>query len=399
MGIGSIATTGLQAALSHMETISNNIANVNTIGYKKNYINFSDIYMGNSDGTNNLSFGMGTRIDSVNQDFSLGRIETSQSGLDVSLTSDGFMMQRNPATGVNSYTRCGRLDFDNKGYLVGNNGILQGYPSVNGVLQTSAKPVDLQFPNSPLKAQATNALSMNINLDSNSDILNVPFNINDTNTYNFRSNQTIYDSLGNSYLASLYYIKNSDNNWSTQIAVENQIVGNGELTFTDNGALSSATGLSGINWTPTNGAAPGFFDITLNNSTQYAGESQTISYDQNGYPSGSPIGCSLDENGCLNVTYSNGISRVEGQIAIARFKSNQGLASAENMSWLPTSQSGDPILNPKASESGFIVGSLEYSNVDLTEELVNLISAQHDFQANAQAQQTYNQVLQTIEKI
>ncbi|KGP63693.1 hypothetical protein EP47_04845 [Legionella norrlandica] len=397
MGIGSIATTGLQAALSHMEAISNNIANVNTIGYKKSYINFADIY--SSNGTSNHSLGMGTRIKSVNQDFSLGRIETSQSGLDVSLARDGFMIQRNPANGLVSYTRCGRLNFDNQGYLVGYEGILQGYPAINGVLQTSAKPVDLQFPNSPLAAQATTSIDMSVNLDSNANIISSPFNANDPSTYNFRSDQTIYDSLGNSYLASLFYVKTADNSWTTQVSVDNQIVGNGTLSFTNSGALSSVTGLSGLNWAPINGAAPGTFNISLNNSTQYAGDSKTYDHNQDGYPSGTPVGCNLDENGCLNIAYSNGISRIEGQIAVARFKSNQGLARSENMSWLPTSSSGEPILDSKASDSGFIVGSVEYSNVDLTEELVNLISAQHDFQANAQAQQTYNQVLQTIEKI
>lgn len=400
MGIGSIATTGLQAALSNMEAISNNIANVNTIGFKKNYINFSDIYMSSATGTSNNSVGMGTRIQSVNQDFSLGRIETSQSGLDLSLAHDGFFIQRNPSNGQVSYTRSGRLDFDKNGFLVGNGGaIIQGYPAVNGVVQTSAQPVDLHFPNSAIPAKPTDAMNMSVNLDSNAALISAPFDATDPNTYNYHSDQTIYDSLGNSYLASLYYIRSADNSWKTQVSINNQIVANGNLSFTNSGELSSATGFSNINWTPVGGAAPGTLDITMTNSTQNAGECRVYDHNQNGYSAGVPIGGEIDENGCLNISYNNGMSQIEGQIAIARFNSNQGLARSENMSWIPTSSSGQPILDPNASQSNFMVGSIEYSNVDLTEELVSLISAQHDFQANAQAEQVYNQVLQTIEKI
>lgn len=399
MGVGSIATSGLQAALSHMESISNNIANVNTIGYKKSYVNFADIYMGSPNGSGNSKLGMGTRVQSVQQNFSLGRIETSSSGLDISLGRDGYFVQKNPGTGLTSYTRAGRLNFDSNGYLKGFGGVIQGFPATNGVVQNTGTLVDMKLPSGAIPAKATSNVSMGINLDSNGTLITVPFDIADSKSYNFRSDQTIYDSLGNASVASMYYIKTADNTWSTQLAINDTLVGTGSLTFDNTGKLDTSTGTTGISWTPSNGAAPGVLNIDLAGSTQYAGANKFNSQSQDGCPSGELAGCSIDSNGCLNVSYTNGISRIEGQIAIAQFKSNQGLAKSDEMSWMPTSDSGQPMIDPQSSQSGFVSNSIEYSNVDLTEELVNLIEAQHDFQANAQAQQTYNQVLQTIEKI
>lgn len=398
MGVGSIATTGLQAALSNMETISNNIANVNTIGYKRSFVNFADIFMNSYTG-NSAAIGMGTRVNSVVQDFSLGRIETSSNGTDLTLARDGFFVQRDQNSGLTSYTRAGRMNFDKNGYLNGFGGTIQGFPVVNGVVQNSGSLVDLQLPTTALPAQATSNMALAVNLNSNSDIITNPFSVTDPTTFNFRSDETIYDSLGNHYLASVFYVKTSDNNWSAQIAVDDNLIGSGSLAFTDTGTLSSSAGFTGLSWTTSNGAAPGTLNIDLTGSTQYAALNKFDKHSQDGSPSGQPIGCMIDENGCLNVSYSNGITQVAGQIAVARFNSNTGLAKAGEMSWTPTTESGTPNVDPNDSQGGFMVGSIEYSNVDLTQELVSLIDAQHDFQANAQAEQTYNQVLQTIENI
>lgn len=398
MGVGNIATTGLQAALSNMETISNNIANVNSIGFKKSFVTFSDI---SSSGGGANAIGLGTRVQSVQQDFSQGRIEQSSRGLDLRLNGNGFFVQKNLGTGQTSYSRAGRMDFDANGYLVGLGGRIQGYPAVNGKVASASNVVDLQRPTAPIPAQATSTVNLGINLDSGQAPIASAFNPNDSTTYNYRSDETVYDSLGNSYLLSAYYVKTANNTWTTQVTVNNTVIGTGTLNFTSSGALSSTSGLSNIAWNPPNGAAAGQLTLNLAGSTQYSSSSpgKVVVHNQNGNPSGSVTGCIIDENGNLNVSYSNGMSQIAGQIAVAQFNAPQGLVQTDNMSWLPTTDSGPAELNPQFSTGAITTSSVEYSNVDLTEELVKLISAQHDFQANAQVEQTYNQVLQTIENI
>ena len=164
--------------------------------------------------------------------------------------------------------------------------------------------------------------------------------------------------------------------------------------------MSSTTGLDALSFSPTNGAiSPHIFEFDLTGSTQYTGASQVRENKQDGNSAGLPVGFNIDHNGVLNVYYNNGESKVAGRIALAEFQSPQNLARSANMSWLSTSESGNPIITPSTSEGTINTGTVELSNVDLTEELVRLLGAQHDFQANAQVEQTYNQVLQTIENL
>lgn len=398
MGIGNIASSGINAALKNMESISNNIANVNTIGYKKTFVNFADIFAGGNAG--GKSVGLGTRVQGIEQNFSMGRIESSQSGLDLRLTNDGFFIQKDPVMGQVSYTRAGRLEVNNEGYIIGYNGVLQGYPATDGVVSATGNLTDLKIPTDAIPAKATDSIGLQINLDSQSEVIANPFDKDDPDTYNYRSDVNIYDSLGNVYPASTYYIKTADNNWDAQIVVNDVNIGAGTLVFNSDGSLSAAAGFAGLSFNPTNGAAsPQTFDISLGNSTQFSGSNSSNSPTQNGMASGAFSGLSIDSNGNVMASYSNGLNRVEGQIAVAKFRAPQGLMQTDNMSWLASSESGGAIVNPDYSQNAIQGKSLEFSNVDLSEELVKLIAAQHDFQANAQVQQTYNQVLQTIENL
>lgn len=398
MGIGNIATSGIKAALTNMEAISNNIANVNTLGFKKSYVNFADIYAGNAGGGKQV--GIGVTVQSVDQDFSTGRLESTQSGLDLRIANNGFFIQKDASSGQVTYTRAGRLQFDKDGYLMGFNGAIQGYPATNGVVSTTGNLTDMQVPVSAIPAQATDNVSFRLNLDSNSTVLGVAFDPNDPSTYNFRSDETLYDSLGNTYTLSLYYVKTADNTWTAQVGVDGNVIGTGNVTFNSDGSLASATGLTGLSWSPTGGAAtPQTFDVVLNSSTQYAADNQVYDHEHTGMASGKLLGVSIDKDGNLISSFSNGLTRIEGQIALAQFQAPQGLLQTDNMSWLESGDSGPAIIGANTSQNAFVSNSLEYSNVDLTEELVKLIGAQHDFQANAQVQQTYNQVMQTIENI
>lgn len=398
MGVGNIANTGLHAAMTNMEAISNNITNVNTVGFKKSTVNFSDIYSG-STGSKSQP-GLGVQIASISQDFSSSGTQFTGRGLDLSLNNDGFFVQKNSNTGQVSYTRNGQLNVDKNGYLVSAGGRMQGYAAVNGQIMGAGALVDLKIPDSPIPANPTSTSSLTLNLDSNSVPPTSAFSITNPSSFNYRSDSTIYDSLGQSHTLSVFYVNASSGNWTTQIAVDDVSIGSGSMAFQGNGALASATGMTGLSWSPTTGAnTPQALSIDLTGSSQFAASNGIQSNSQDGYPAGSPIGFSFDGSGIVNVSYSNGSTQVAGQVAVATFIAPQGLAQSENMSWLATSDSGNPILNVTAGDGAINAGTLELSNVDLTEELVSLMGAQHDFQASAQVAKTYNQVLQTIEQM
>jgi len=292
------------------------------------------------------------------------------------------------------------MDFNENGYLEGFGGIIQGYPAVDGVVQETGSLVDLKISTSAIPARATKIVDLSINLDSNAAVIAAPFDATNPATYNYRADETIYDSLGNSYLMSMYYVKTADNTWTANVQVDNVDVSTGTLNFSDVGTLTSSTGISGLSWNPTNGAAvPQALDIRLTGSSQYSGQNKVYDHRQDGLTSGQALGATIDSDGKINVYYSNGLSRIEGQLAVAKFRAPHGLSPTNSMSWLATSDSGAPLIGADQSKDSIVSNAIEYSNVDLTEELVKLIAAQHDFQANAQVQQTYNQVLQTVEKL
>lgn len=397
MGIGSIASSGIKAALTHMESISNNIANVNTLGFKKTFLNFADIYSGMAGGR---AIGLGTRVHSVHQNFSPGRVESSEGPLDMCLSNDGFFVQKDPTSGRVSYTRAGRMSVDKDGYITGFNGVLQGYPAIDGVVSDTGNLVDLRLPTSPVPAKATDNLGFQINLNAGEEAITDPFDQDNKDTYNYSSTETIYDSLGQHYTVTAYYVKTAANTWDVHVAVDDTMVGSGSLNFDSEGALVSSPGLTGLSFTPTSGAvSPQNFDIDVSAFTQYHGENKVYDHFRNGMSSGVFNGLYIDGDGKVQVSYSNGLTRVEGQIAVAKFRSPQGLLQSDNMSWLESTESGPASVSLDNSQNAIKSQLLEYSNVDLSEELIKLIGAQHDFQANAQVQQTYNQILQTIENL
>ena len=398
MGIDTIAITGMQAAMTNMEVISNNIANSNTVGFKKSYANFSDLFPSNA--PINAS-GLGVETSSIRQDFTSGGVQTTDQVLDLSINNNGFFMTRDPNSGQTSYTRAGRFNLDNKGYILGGTARLQGFPSVNGTI-LAPSIVDLQIPNAPLPAKATTTASGSINLDADATAPTGTFSNTDPTTYNFATNTTVYDSLGNPDQLTLYYIKSGVNTWSVNAEVSGTAIGTGTLTFSSSGALTSSTGLNGLSYATTSGAVtPQPFDVNLANSTQYGGNGSQVlqPFTQDGYEAGTLTGMNIDNDGVVTAQYSNNQNNAVGQIAIAEFTAPGNLQDIGNSSWIATTSSGQPTISQSESEGNIFSGSVEISNVDLTEEMVNLISAQHTFQANAQVEQTYNEIMQTVMKI
>lgn len=401
MGIGNIATTGMQAAMTKMEVISNNIANVGTSGFKSSSINFADLFPSGGDASA-AQAGLGVRIVNVQQDFATGAPLPSTSASDLSISNNGFFIMRDAGSGAVTYSRYGKFAFTNGYFSVGNQR-LQGFPAVNNTIPAGSAPVDLFIDTTPMAPQATSEVQQQqLNLNSNtSPPSQSPLDINNQDTYNFSTTATIFDSLGNPHPLTMYYINQSPNNWTVTAYVDTSTaVGTGSLQFSTSGTLTSSTGLDGLSFSPTTGAAtPQLFDIDMTGAIQVAGKNSANEFTKDGYQAGTFTTYEITKDGKLIAKYSNQQTNLIGQVAIAKFQSPEGLRNVGNMSWVPTTESGNPDVNQDNSLQGLAQFSLEQSNVDLAEEMVNLITAQSIFQANAQVQQTYSQVMQTVTQL
>lgn len=397
MGIGNIANTGMNAAMSNMEVISHNIANANTIGFKKSSINFADLYP--SLGGSAVQIGFGVDVSSIDTNFGTGSYARGSGPMDLALSGSGFFVTRDPASGQISYTRAGKF-LPQQGYIMFGNNRVQGYQAVNGSLPSGGSIGDLQISNSPLPAKASESVLEKVNLDANSSIPSGTFDPNDSSTYNFPSNVSVYDSLGNTHTVTSYYIKTAANTWDVHVYVDGNSAGSGTMSFSTSGQLTGTTGLDTLSYSPTNGAtSPQAFSINMAGSTQF-GDKNSVSLTQaDGYPPGNFSGVDIDEDGMVYMQYSNSQKIVAGQIAVANFQSPEGLVDIGNMSWIASPSSGNAMINQSNSLRNIRAGYVELSNVDLTAEMVNLLGAQHTFQANAQVESVYNEVMQTVIKL
>lgn len=397
MGIGNIATTGMQAAMTNMEVISNNIANSNTYGFKSSYTNFADIYP--SSNASSIQAGLGVNVTSVEQDFSTGGTVPTNLPSDLAINNNGFFIMVNPTSGQTVYSRYGRFNFEQGFFTIGNER-LQGFQAVNGTIPAGSAPTDLTVSTLPMAAKATTTVTQNnLNLNaSDSPPTNGTFSPTDPTSYNFSTEATVYDSLGTANTLNLYYIKTAANDWTVNAYVNGTSVGAGSLTFNGaNGQLATSTGLSALSFNPTSGAtAPQTFAAVMTGATQYASPYNTETFTNNGYAAGNFSNYSIDQNGIVTVTYDNAQTLTAGQVALATFQSPQNLQDIGNMSWVQTSASGSPNINQANSQDAFQTSALEMSNVDLASSMVDLITAQNIFQANAQVEQVYNQVMQTV---
>ena len=399
MGMGNIANTGMRAAMTNMEAISNNIANANTVGFKRSRVNFIDLYPAGNGGASGNAVGLGVSVSGIDQNFSTGGIESTGINSDLSISRNGFFVMSDASSGQTSYTRAGHFQVDNNGYLYSlySGARLQGYPATNGQILPGSVPQDIQINVGSVPATASTTVSQQINLNANSVVPAAAFDPTDPATFNYQTQFAVYDSLGNQTPGTLYYIKTAANNWDVQIYVDGNNVGSGTLTFNTSGALTGTTGLNGVSYNPTTGAtSPQTFDINLAGSTQYAKDSSSSGATTDGFGPGSYSTYNIDKNGIVTATYSNRTSVVIAQVAVATFLSPTNLQNIGTQSWLQTTSSGEANVNMANSTNNIQPGALEMSNVDLTTEMVNLLSAQYTFQANAQVETTYNQVMQTI---
>ena len=397
-----IALSGLNAAQADLNVTANNIANTSTTGFKGSRTEFADMFAVSLQGVSSNASGNGVRVAAVAQQFAQGNIEFTDSNLDLALSGQGmFILSDN---GALAYTRAGAFQMNRDGYVVNSmNQRLQVYPPLAGGGFNTGGLSDLQLVTTDSAPQATSNVDYILNLPANATPPPVAvFSPADPNSFNQATSLTLYDSLGATHTGTMYFVKTATaNQWTAQLSIDGTLVGTPQtLQYSNTGVLTAPAGglLAFPPYTPTTGAADMNVTVDLGQSTQFGGSFSVNSVTQDGYTTGRLIGIDIDETGIVQARFTNGNSQSLGQVAVANFANPQGLQQLGNTQWAETFSSGQA-LRGSAGNSGFGLvqsGALEGANVDVTEQLVNMITAQRNFQANAQMISTADSITQTI---
>jgi flagellar hook protein FlgE len=399
----SIALSGLSAASTALDITSNNIANADTVGFKNSQAEFADVYASGAVNLDSSTGGEGVRIVTAAQQFSQGTsITEASTPLDMEINGNGFFTLNSPSG--TSYTRNGQFSEDSNGNVTTSTGeFLQVYPpTANGGFNTgSLQNLNLQTAQS--SPVATTAANVILNLPSNATVPTVtPFDPTNANSYTQSTSTTVYDSLGNPYPATLFFSQTATpGSWNVNMTVNGTPVGTAQtLAFSNAGTVTAPVGgnLNFNGFTPTNGAAPMNLAFNFGQTTEYGTQFGVTSIVPNGYTTGQLSTVSIDSTGIVSAVYTNGRSTQLGQLAISNFPNPQGLQQLGDTSWAQTFASGT-VVQGTAGSAGFgkiSSSSLESSNVDLTTELVSMITEQRAFQANAQVITTADQMSQTV---
>lgn len=414
--------SGLNATSKNLDVIGNNIANANTFGAKSSRAEFADVYANSISGTGGSNVGIGVNLETVAQQFTQGNISTTGNPLDLAINGRGFFQVLSPS-GDTAYTRNGQFKLDRNGYVVDNVGNkleAQPWDAAVGRAVGNAQPIQLQAGLGAPVATGTGSdpalrgIQMGINLDATSAVPSTPIAFDQPASYNYATSQTLYDSQGAPLTMNYYFRKTATNSWDVYATVNGQPFDGpapatgkiSSLTFDSTGALTSPTTTPTINVvdprvTPSTtvfSALP----VNFSGSSQYASGFTVSNLKQDGYASGKLTGITFDDSGVVKATYSNGRTQNMAQLQLVDFSNLQGLQPIGSNLWRATFASGDPSSGgpPGTGTYGALQsGALEESNVDLTGELVNLITAQRLYQANAKTISTQDQVLQTLVNI
>ena len=398
-----ISLSGMNAATSDLNVTSNNIANANTTGFKQSRAEFADVFPVSAYGLSRNAIGAGVKLAQVAQQFDQGNVEFSGKALDLAISGQGFFTMSD--RGATVYSRAGNFGADDSGYVVNPSGHrLQVFPpSASGTGFDTGRMTDLQLAIGDAPPRATAEVDVGTNLPANAEVPAItPFDGNDPTTYNHTTSLKVYDSLGAAHTQTMHFVKTANpNEWQVHTSIDGTAVGGPTtLQYSDMGELLTPNpgtiALPGHD--PGNGAAPMAIELGLTNSTQYGNAFGVSALVQDGHTTGRLTGIEVSAEGVVNARYTNGVSTPLGQVALTNFANPQGLQSLGDNAWAETAESGDARLGAAgSSEFGAVQGgALEASNVDLTEQLVNMITAQRNFQANAQMISTQDQVTQTV---
>ncbi len=416
--------SGLQASQTEMSTISHNLANVSTNGFKKSRTEFADVIASSVSLAPSQQVGSGVVVKGNRQQFSQGNLIQSSNSLDLAVSGDGFFaVKPNADSATVNYTRNGGFLVDSDRYVVDSQGShLQVFP-VDGsgtVVPTGTDAsVSLRLPETSGTPTPTKAVTMSLNLNAATTIpTTATFDRFDPSSYNQSAQTTVYDAAGNAMTLTNYFKRTSaatdaspTSTWEVYSFVGDKELTSGgtattpgtagtSLTFDAAGKMTApTTAIAYDQFTTANSTAPQQINFTFGaDTTQLKSAFAVASRTQDGAAVGQIQGVTVDEKGFVNASFSNGDTQVLGQVMLANFSNPEGLRQLGSSYWQSTGISGSATLG-SADTNGFgklMSGTIEGSNVDITEELVNLIAAQRNFQANSKALDTANQISETI---
>ncbi|GHA58968.1 flagellar hook protein FlgE [Photobacterium aphoticum] len=396
----NVGLSGLRATSEQMNTISHNIANVGTVGYKSSRTEFQDIYAPEFGGGQMN----GVEVAAVRQSFMTGTTTPTGRNGDLAINGEGFFMVK--SNGQDLFTRNGVFSMDADGYLVSSDGSrLQGYGvTATGTLQTGTLS-DLRIATGDMPSKQTSSIDIGLNLDANSAIIDTTkhaFDPEDPSTFTSSATSTVYDSLGGEHEVTQYYVKTADNTWKVHYRVDGEVPTSPkdgiDMTFDGKGNMTAPTAAIDLAFTPDNGAAAQTLAMNVSEVTQFGSEFSINKNTQNGHAPGQVAGWYFDADGSVYTRYSNGEVKQQGQVALARFPNQEGLQQAGGTAWTHTFASGSPLVGaPGTGQLGALrTGMYENSNVDLTSEMVGLMSAQSNYQANAKTIQVAQEMTQIL---
>lgn len=452
----NIALSGLNAAQKDLDVTSNNIANVNTVGFKESRAEFVDVYAASLLAAGNTKVGDGVLTSDVAQQFQQGSIQFTQNSLDLAITGNGFFAVVPELDSLEfSYTRAGQFKLNSDNFIVNSAGQhLLGFPvnsdgSSSSVSLSTSEPI--RIPTASGAPEKTTEVDIRMNLPAGDNVITgspANFDLDDPLTYNHATSVTVFDSLGDSHIMTYYFIKEAPiaadplavppieaaNPWTVTAAIGKERVNltdpsgtatgigiNGfdgaRLNFSPSGDFISQEPAAGFQTAPlgasilTNGSDPAqtiIIDFNLdtagpnaNEPTQFSSAFEATRLEQNGLPVGRLTGVDIGPDGLVQATYSNGTSQPLSRVALVSFANNQGLSQQGNTNWKESILSGEALAGEAGSGTYGTINSsaLEQSNVNLTTELIDLISAQRNFQANSRSLEVDNQLNQTILQI
>ncbi len=393
--------SGLNAAARNLDVIGNNVANSNTVGAKAARAEFAEIYASSLVGGGSNSVGIGVQVAAVAQQFTQGDIATTNNPLDVAISGAGFFEVSDD--GMKTYTRNGQFKLDANGFLVTSQGQrLQGFMADTTGSLTQVN-TDLFLRVNGVPPSGTTEATVQLNLDARAAVPIPPFSMTDPTSYSGVTSTTVYSPQGQEHTMAMYFRKTGDNAWEVNASLDGTaFTGNPvtTLSFDPTGVLTAPTAPVSIS-VPVGPAEGGplTMDLDLSTLTQFGAPFTVTEMSQNGYGAGDLAGFSVAPDGTIQARYSNGRTVTQGQLTLVNFRNPQGLAPVGGNMWRETAASGTA-LTPQAPGTGNLgvlqSGAVEQSNVDLTGELVNMITAQRVYQANAQTIRAQDQLLQTI---
>ncbi|MBF0220465.1 MAG: flagellar hook protein FlgE [Gammaproteobacteria bacterium] len=423
----NIALTGLKSAQTEMDVVSNNVANASTYGFKESRAEFSDVYAVTVFSANRTAVGAGAMITDVAQQFNQGTFMFTDNAFDLAVSGTGFYTLSSGATEADQvFTRAGNFRVDEYGYITTNDDhYLKCFPCDPDTGEATATGgsslIPLQLPATQGKPTATTQIELGMNLDGGETALTVDnFDPTDTQTYTHSTSINVYDSLGSVHSLTTYFVKDDTaaNQWAIFTAVDGNLsdvaggtavaAGNpsagtlySTMNFNPDGSFAAvAPSPSSTTYTPSTGGAASTIEIDFANNapTQYSADFSVNTLQQDGSTTGQLTGVDVDEKGVVRSNYTNGTTLALGVIALARFNNDQGLRQKGGTKWEEGTESGVPIFGEAGSGNFGVIrsGALEASNVDLTEQLVNLITAQRYFQSNSKSIQTASDATQSI---